>query len=64
MKKIYAKVGTHSSGIIYVGFKRNLPNVGDKIKFRRDIDSRKWEQGMVDDIRLICGEALFFIALI
>lgn len=61
---LYVKIGTHSQSVISLGFKRNLPKVGDKIKFRSfpPIHREKWKEANVDEIRDV-GYPLYFLSL-
>jgi len=61
--KLYAKIGTHSSKIIKVGWKRKPPKIGDFIKFKDWPPERyaKWETGIVDEIRDTGSQIIFFI---
>lgn len=61
---VHAKIGTHSQSVVKVGFKRNLPKAGDRIKFRSypDVNGEKWREAKVDFIRNV-GYPLYFLSL-
>ena len=63
MLEIRAKVGTGPMTIIYIGWKRKPPIVGDRIKFRSFPYQKreKWSTGIVDMIRDV-GYPLYYIA--
>lgn len=61
--QIYAKIGTGSGSIIWVGYKRKLPIVGDFIKFKPHPPEKyaKWETGVIDEIKDVGNQLLYFI---
>ena len=62
---VHAKIGTHSQSMIRIGFKRKLPTVGDKIKFKTypPIHGEKWRCGKIDMIKWP-GYSIYFISLL
>lgn len=64
--KLYAKVGTGPGRNIHVMRIRNLPVVGQRIKFKENSGERydRWEKergGVVCEIRQLHGQTLFVI---
>ena len=63
MIEVRAKVGTHPVSVIYIGWKRKLPKVGDRVKFRTyPYDKHeRWQGGIVDEVRDV-GYSLYYIS--
>lgn len=62
---IDAKIGTGPHKVIRVGWKRKLPEVGDRIKFKSlpVKHGEEWKHGYVYDIRNVKMFDLYFISL-
>lgn len=62
--ELYAKIGTGPQKKIRVGWKRNMPQVDDIIKFKMIPvgHGEKWKRGRVSMIRNL-GYQLYYISL-
>jgi len=59
--KLYAKIGTHPAGYVDLPRKRKEPKVGDRIAWL-EAKNGKLQTGVVDEIRDVLGQRLFFVA--
>lgn len=71
MRRVTAKIGTHSQTIIFIGFKQKPPRTGDVVRFKEGCDPLdwrfpapgvRWRQGKIEEIRDTGGDLLYCLS--